>query len=365
MDVRIDRVAVGVGLALFFFLWTGDAWAQEDSLSTVDLTYAVGADLSFLKAAEEQGVAFRDSGEVEPGLEIFREHGYDWIRLRLFHSPDELPNDLDYTIALAKAAQKRGYKFLLDYHYADSWADPGQQPIPKAWKGLSPDVLADSVFQYTRRTISAFRRAGVMPEMVQIGNEIRNGMLWPVGKLPDHWDQFADLVKAGIDGVDAGRGQAPRPLIMIHYDQGADAEGAKRYYQKFDSYGIGYDVIGLSYYPWWHGNLLEFRETLLSLTDTFDKDVILVETAYNWRPSAYQEAPAPYPETPEGQREFLESVNRTLLNVSSRQIKGIFWWEPAVMESPIRSRGMFDDENNALPVIHVFDKYKRGEADTE
>jgi arabinogalactan endo-1,4-beta-galactosidase len=330
-----------------------------------ELRYAVGADLSFLKAAEEQGVAFKDSGRVEPGLEIFREHGYDWIRLRLFHSPTDLPNDLQYTIDLAKAAQQRGYKFLLDYHYADSWADPNKQPIPDAWTGLSPSVLADSVFEYTRRTIAAFRRAGVMPEMVQIGNETRNGMLWPTGKLPDHWDQFAMLVKAGVDGVDAGRGQAPRPHIMIHYDQGADPEGTKDYIEKFNSYGIGYDIIGLSYYPWWHGNLLGLRENLLSLTKNFDKDIILVETAYNWRPAEYKNAPAPFPETPEGQRQFLEAVNRTLLSIPSRQIKGIFWWEPAVKKGPIRSRGMFGEDGNALPVINVFEKYKRGEAEDE
>lgn len=361
---RVLKVVVGLALLIGSF-WAEEARAQpQDSLSTVDLTYAVGADLSFLRAAEEQGVTFRDSGEVEPGLQIFSEHGYDWIRLRLFHSPDQLPNDLDYTIALAKEAQDRGFKFLLDYHYADSWADPGQQPIPAAWEGLSPETLADSVFAYTRNTIAAFRRAGVMPEMVQIGNEIRNGMLWPTGQLPEHWDQFAALVKAGIDGVDAGRGQAPRPLIMIHYDQGADPEGAKAYYEKFNSYNIPYDVIGLSYYPWWHGDLLHLRENLLSLVDNFDKDIILVETAYNWQPSEYQNAPAPYPETPEGQREFLESVNQTLLNVSSPKIKGIFWWEPAVM-GPLRSRGFFDEEGNALPVMHVFDKYKHGTADTQ
>lgn len=326
---------------------------------TVDITYAVGADLSFLKMAEDSGTVFKDEGVPKPGLEIFRDHGYNWIRLRLFHSPDRLPNDLEYTIALAQQAKKYGFRFLLDYHYADSWADPGKQPIPRAWKGLSVEVLADSVYEYTRRTITAFREAGVMPDMVQIGNEIRNGMLWPTGKLPGNWDNFAKLVKAGVDGVDAGRGRAARPLIMIHYDQGADPRGARNFYQKFNTYGIGYDIIGLSYYPWWHGNLLELRRNLLSLVEHFDKDIIVVETAYNWRSSEYEGEPAPYPETPQGQRTFLESVNETLLDISSPKIKGIFWWEPAVTGG-LRSRGFFDDRGNALPVINVFDKYRRG-----
>jgi arabinogalactan endo-1,4-beta-galactosidase len=324
------------------------------------LNYAVGADLSFLKAAEEQGLVFKDNGVPKPALDIFADHGYDWVRLRLFHSPDRLPNNLQYTIELAQEAKKRGMKFLLDYHYADSWADPQQQPIPAAWDTTNFESLRDSVFEYTKRTIEAFHEAGVMPEMVQIGNEIRNGMLWPLGKLPENWDNLAGLIQAGIDGVDAGRGQAVRPLIMVHYDNGADALGNREFFGKIESYNIQFDIIGLSYYPWWHGNLLELRENLLSLIQHFDEDIILVEAAYHWQPSEYTDPgnPAPFPETPEGQRQFWESVNEALLNIPSLRIKGIFWWEPAVFGG-LRSRGFFDDEGNALPVMNVFDKYKR------
>ncbi|HLR33464.1 MAG TPA: glycosyl hydrolase 53 family protein [Fodinibius sp.] len=329
---------------------------QPDSVSSADINYAVGADLSFLKSAEDRGVEFKENGEVKPGLDIFRDHGYNWIRLRLFHSPDRLPNDLEYTIELAKEAQEHGFKFLLDYHYADSWADPGKQPIPAAWDTTNVEVLIDSVYQYTKNTIEAFREAGVMPEMVQIGNEVRNGMLWPLGKLPGNWDNFAGLFKAGLDGIDAGRGQAPRPLIMLHYDNGADTKGAKQFYDKFNSYNIPYDIIGLSYYPWWHGNLLQLRENMLSLVENFNKDIILVETGY--RPHEYEDHPAPYSEDiPGGPRKaFLEDVNETLLNISSRKIKGIFWWEPA---SGCGS-DYFGEECNVRPVINVFDKYKRG-----
>lgn len=362
MNCSIFKTLTVLTLLLFSTMQYAAAQKKNNSKpeGRVDITYAVGADLSFLKMAEDSGTVFRDNGKAKPGLEIFSDHGYNWIRLRLFHSPDRLPNDLEYTIELAKEARKYGFKFLLDYHYADSWADPGKQPIPEAWKGLSVDVLADSVYEYTKRTITAFREAGVMPEMVQIGNEIRNGMLWPKGKLPQNWDNFATLVKAGVDGVDAGRAQAPRPLIMIHYDQGADAEGTRNYYDKFNSYNIPYDIIGLSYYPWWHGNLLELRENLLSLVNNYEKDIILVETAYNWRESQYKNTIPPYPETPQGQKEFLESVNQTLLNISSPKIKGIFWWEPAVMGG-LRSRGFFDDQGNALPVMDVFNKYRLGQ----
>ncbi len=345
-------------LPLLFLLFAGPTLP---ALAQVELDYAIGADLSFLKSAEDAGIEFKDNGVVKPGLDIFSDHGYNWIRLRLFHTPDRLPNDLAYTIELAQQAKQRGMKFLLDYHYADSWADPGKQPIPQAWAGLTVEVLADSVFDYTRRTIAAFREAGVMPEMVQIGNETRNGMLWPIGKLPEGWDAYAALTKAGIDGVDAGRGQAPRPLIMIHYDQGADAEGARAFYKKFLSYNIPFDVIGLSYYPWWHGSLLELRQNLFSLIRHFDRDVIVVEGAYNWRPSEYTDPGVlpPFPETPEGQRDYLSSVQDILLSIGSDRIKGFFWWEPAV-QGGLRSRGFFDDDGNALPVMEVFDKYARG-----
>ena len=326
-------------------------------VSSVDITWAVGADLSFLKAAEDRGVRFRDGGVARPGLDIFRDHGYNWIRLRLFHSPTRLPNDLAYTIELAQQARARGFHFLLDYHYADSWADPGQQWTPAAWDTTDIEVLVDSVYQYTRGTIEAFREAGVMPEMVQIGNEVRNGMLWPLGRLPENWDNFARLFKAGVDGIDAGRGQAPRPLIMLHYDQGADTEGTKAFYDTFHRYHIPYDVIGLSYYPWWHGTLIGLRDNVLSILEHYpDKDVIVVEVGY--RPHEYDETElAPFPEdAPGGPRKaFLEAVTETLLGISSRRVKGVFWWEPA----SDCGRDFFDEECNALPVITVFDRFMR------
>lgn len=320
--------------------------------------YAIGADLSFLKQAEEQGTVFKDNGKAKPGLQIFRDHGYNWIRLRLFHTPTRLPNNLEYTIALAKDARELGFKFLLNYHYSDTWADPGKQYIPKAWEGKSHAELVSAVFEYTRDTIIAFRDAGVLPDMVQIGNEIINGMLWPDGKLPDNWDNLAELIKAGIDGVDAGRGNGQRPLIMIHIDKGGEKEATRAFFDKWNSYDVDYDIIGQSYYPWWHGTLLDLRDNLIFMANEYQKDIIVVEAAYNWRPAEYREKRAPFPETPEGQRQFLDEVNRVVLSTPQNRGKGVFWWEPAV--PPRRnSRGMFDNDGNALPVITVFDKFTR------
>ena len=214
------------------------------------------------------------------------------------------------------------------------------------------------MFEYTRDAIHAFREAGVLPDMVQIGNEVIAGMLWPDGKLPDHWDHFAELVKAGIRGVDAGRGDGPRLRIMIHIDRGGDRDGTKAFFDRLHSHGVDYDVIGQSYYPWWHGNLLDLRKNLDFMATTYHKDIILVEVAYCWRPSEYTRRPGPFPETALGQQEFLDEVNRLALDTPDHRCIGIFWWEPAV-SGPLRSRGFFDDAGSALPVIHVFDRFTR------
>ena len=183
---------------LWILLWASAGLRAAD--------YAIGADLSFLKQAEDRGTVFKDNNEARPGLQIFKDHGYGWIRLRLFHTPPQLPNNLQYTITLAKSAKALGFHFLLDYHYSDTWADPGKQFIPKAWEGMTHAQMVEALFEYTRETTAAFRDAGVLPDMVQVGNEITNGMLWPDAKLPQNWDNFADFLRAGIAGVEAGKG---------------------------------------------------------------------------------------------------------------------------------------------------------------
>ena len=325
--------------------------------------FAFCADLSFLKQAEDRGTVFKDGTNALPGLQIFHNHGYNWIRLRIFVEPvgGNLPNDLAYTLAMAKDAKKFGYKFLLDFHYANSWADPGKQPVPEAWKTLPHTERVKKVFEYSRDTIAAFRDAGVLPDMVQIGNEVTHGMMWPDGKLPEHWDNFADYIRAGIKGVDAGCEKSPRPKIMIHIDQGGSIAKTKYFFDKLNSCKISYDVIGFSYYPWWHGSLMDLRENLAFAANEYGKDIIVVETAYNWRPARESsDRTGPFPETPEGQREFLDEVTRVVMNTPNGRGKGIFWWEPAVgSRGGLVSRSFFDEDGNALPVLSVFDKYTR------
>jgi len=326
--------------------------------------FAFGADLSFLKQAEDAGKVFKDGTNAMPGLQIFHDHGYNWIRLRIFVEPvgQRLPNDLKYTLAMAQAAKKMGYKFLLDFHYANTWADPGKQPTPKQWETMTHAERVEAVMAYTRDTIASFREGGVLPDMVQIGNEVSNGMLWPDGKLPENWDHFAAYIAAGIKGVEAGRGKEPRPKIMIHVDLGGNRQRTKAFFDKLNAYDIPYDVIGFSYYPRWQGTLMDLRENLAFTANQYGKDIIVVETGYNWKPiPETSDRPQPFPSTPAGQRDFLDEVTRIVLETPGGHGKGIFWWEPAGSRN-IGLRSFFDDDGNSLPVLTVFDKYTRPRA---
>lgn len=338
-----------------------------------DSEYVVGADLSFLKSIEERGVEFKDGGTEKPALKIFRDSGFNWVRLRLFHSPDRLPNDLEYTIALAKEAKKMGYKFLLDYHYSDTWADPHKQYIPAAWEGQSQEELVDSVRAYTQETMTAFREAGAWPDMVQPGNEVIDGMMWPNGQLSREggWDRFADFTRAAIEGIEAATvGDVQPPKIMIHIDRGGDRERTQWFFDRFNSYGIDYDVIGQSYYPWWHGTLAELKANLAYMAEAYKKDIIVVEAAYHWRESdewkredAVRADAKEYPQTPEGQKQFWLDVDAAVRATPGGRGKGVMWWEPAVGgHGGIGMRGMFDEEGNALPAVGAIQARLREES---
>jgi arabinogalactan endo-1,4-beta-galactosidase len=315
-----------------------------------------GADVSFLRDLESKGVVFKDGGQAKPGLEILRSHGYNWIRLRIMNEPSPLPNTLAYTLAEAKAAKALGFRLLLDFHYSDDWADPEHERTPKAWAKLSHDELVKAVFNFSRDTVAAFRLQGTMPDMVQVGNEVTAGMLWPDGRLPDRWEQFSELVTAGVRGVEAGKGDLPRPAIMIHIDRGGDIERTQWFYDHLIVNHVPFDVIGQSYYPWWQGSLDDLRKNLAFMATRYKKPIILAETAYDWHYGEdFAGKKREFPETPEGQREYLAAVVEVVKQTPNGLGRGVFWWEP-MAEGAIAKRGIFDDEHNALPVIQVFDR---------
>jgi arabinogalactan endo-1,4-beta-galactosidase len=161
--------------------------------------------------------------------------------------------------------------------------------------------------------------------------------------------------------VEAGCGTNSHPKIMIHIDQGGNVAKTKYFFDKLNRYGIGYDVIGFSYYPWWHGTLMDLRENLAFAAKEYGKDIIVVETAYYWKPNRETgDRVGPFPETPAGQREFLDEVTRVVLAVPNGRGKGVFWWEPAVgNRGSLGARSFFDNDGNSLPAITVFDRYTR------
>ena len=212
-------------LILFFFLSlslscsTDNVTDENQDVSTL----AYGGDFSIIKKLGDYGAKYKVNGVEKDGLQIFKENGYTWARFRIFHTPNNVGpvcNDLNYTIASAKMAKALGYKILLDFHYSDTWADPGKQFTPEVWKDLSLEILTDSVRIYTTKVLDKMQNEGVLPEMVQIGNEINNGMLWPKGKLwPDggsaNWKGLTQLIKAGIQGVKQAKNSSGIK-IMIH-----------------------------------------------------------------------------------------------------------------------------------------------------
>ena len=335
-------------------------------VSAVD-DFAKGGDLSVLKKIEDSGGVYKQDNVPKDALLIFKEHGFNWIRLRLFHSPSgEGPvcNDLAYTTALAQRFKAQGFKFLLNFHYSDTWADPGHQDIPAAWESLSHAELVDAVFDYTRDCIIHLRDNGAMPDMVQIGNEVICGMLWPDGEICDSgvWSNFVDLVEAGIDGVEAGKGAEPMPLIMIHIDRGGNQPATEWFFDRLLAEGVGFDVIGQSYYPWWHGTLSDLTDNLEFMANEYGKDIYVVETGYNWTGgggSGYS-----YPTTPEGQKGFLDELIERVRNTPNNRGKGVFYWSPDWIDGDVwgapdwsviwEERALFDFDGNMLPGMTAF-----------
>ncbi len=323
--------------------------------------YAFGLDLSFLKQREDGSREYKDDGVVKPCLQIFREHGYNWGRVHICNEPvRRLPQTIEYVIASGQDIKKHDMKFLLDFMFSNGWANPMTQPTPSAWQDLTHTERVNAVYEFTRDTIAALRDANAVPDMVQIGNEIGNGFLWPDGRLwhdgsqTSNWSNVADYLKAGIKGVKEASGNQI-PKIMLHVDHGGDIPLTKNFFDKMREYKIEYDVIGFSFYPWSHGTLLDLRDNLRFAAIEYEKEIILVETGYYWTQSRYfRDQPGPFQETPEGQRQWLEAVNEIVMATPNGLGKGVFWWEPMM-----RSRGYFDNDGNVLPIIHAFEKYTR------
>lgn len=331
--------------------------------------FLTGADISFLPELEDHGVRYLDGEEEKDLLLLLRDHGYNAIRLKLWHTPEAPYNTLDQVLGMARRIEDAGMVFLLDIHYSDSWADPQKQIKPGAWEGLPFGVLADSVYAYTRASVKALADQGTPPGIVQIGNEIRPGLLWPEGRVdgeydtPLQWDRLVMLLEAGIRGARDGSRDSP-PLTMVHYDNGAKNGPARAFFDELASRELDFDLIGLSFYPKWHGTLDELRFNLADLSQRFDRDVYVVETSYPWTLEWKDEAPnimgtaedlhEGFEPTVEGQARFLREVRRAVEDVPDGRGRGVFYWAPewiAVdgVDSHWENAALFDFDGRALP----------------
>ena len=366
-----------------------------------------GMDLSTIKEVESLGGRFYDQGVEKDVFDILKSYGTNAVRLRLWNDPygeDGTPygagtNDLAATIELAKRAKEHGMEILLDVHYSDFWADPGKQRVPKAWRGMNEEQLTESVYNFTKETLLAMRRADAFPDLIQIGNELSHGMLWPLGQLPEYgnYDGLARFVRAGIRGVREVDADMP---IMLHLDNGGNNALYREWFDRYLERGEDdFQLIGLSYYPFWHGTLEDLQNNMNDLAVRYGKELVIAEVSMGFTMEDYgrYEKLAPgerkgyatkpelvekisFPMSKEGQADFMKALFAVIDQVPDGKCRGFFYWEPAWIPVPgsgwaneaalsyIEEKGpggnewanqaLFDYDGNALPALAVIRDYQ-------
>lgn len=343
--------------------------AQDRSAAALYL----GADLSYVNEMEDCGAVYRKDGRTVDPFELFRAEGANIVRVRIWNDArwTKYSNlaDVRKTISRAKAA---GMSALLDFHYSDDWADGEKQLIPEAWKGLTADQQARALYDYTREILGALEKDGLMPEMVQVGNETNSELAGSKKGDPINWDRNAKLFNAGIRAVrDAGAASRIKPRIMLHI---AQPENVEPWFEAAERAGIrDYDVVGISYYRKWSSMDVAGLGAVVARTrKRFGKDVILVETAYPFTTENADAAPnilgedsliPAYPATPEGQLRYLVDLTQTVVDNGG---VGMIYWEPAWVSTKCSTRWSqgsnwdnatffdFRNGNEALPAFQVF-----------
>ena len=361
-----------------------------------------GMDVSTLLEMEELGAGYYDNGIQGDMLEILKAYGMNSVRLRLWNDPyseDGHPygagtNDLPRTVRLIKRAHSIGVSVLLDFQYSDFWADPGKQTMPKAWRELDYGALKKEVYEYTRNTLSVMKDEDCLPELIQTGNELSNGLLWPFGKEGNR-KEIAELVSAGIRGVKSIDPDIP---VMIHLDNGGNNKLYRRWFDDYFEYnGEDFEYIGLSYYPFWHGTLEGLSANMADISLRYKKDLIVAEVSMGFTMEDYRSyerrgrdpgteligmATRPelvekieYPMTKEGQAGFMKDIMTRISEVPGGRGKGFYYWEPGWLPIPgsgwaneyaleyTKEKGpggnewanqaLFDYDGNALPALET------------
>ena len=315
------------------------------AVTTVSAQKYVGGDISMLKKFVEEGAVYNDKegNAVEP-LAFLKAQGWNAMRVRLFVDPSKASaddkkegaiQDLEYVKALSKSIKEAGLPLMLDFHYSDTWTDPGKHATPSAWNTLTVEQLKAKIGEYTKDCLAELKKAGIEPKFIQTGNEITTGMLWPTGQIyasggaPSgaSWDNFTAYLASAIKACNE---ECPQAKIVIHTEMHAPADVPK-FYNNLKNYSdVKYDIIGLSYYPDYHGNLTELNNTLSTLEiDHPDKNIMIVETGYGfeWQlPDAKYNFSSTWPISESGQKQFATDLIATLQ--AHPHVNGIFWWYP-------------------------------------
>jgi len=292
-------------------------------LKQVDATFAKGADISWLPQMEAEGYKFlNDQGVQEDCFKILKDHGINAIRLRTWVNPSNNRASghcsKDETVAMAVRAQKWGMRVMIDFHYSDSWADPSKQVKPKAWVGHDFTQLQKDVYDYTLEVMTALKTAGIAPDWVQVGNETRTGMIYPEGST-DNWAQLAQLINQGYDAIKA---VSPLTKVILHVDQGNNKVLFRTWFDNARQFGARYDIIGLSYYPYWLDGKPDYTlsiddlgTNLIDIAARYNKEVMVVEVGGedNLVQNTY---------------DMLLAVQKKVREVPGNKGLGVFYWEP-------------------------------------
>jgi arabinogalactan endo-1,4-beta-galactosidase len=333
--------------------------------------------MSHLVFFEDRGTVYRTNGQAQDALRILKEGGLNCVRLRLFTSstaqaasdPYNHTNNLDYTLPLAVRVKNAGLKLLLDFHYSDTWADPGHQLKPAAWSGLNFTQLERQILDYSSNSIVAFKAAGAMPDYVQVGNEIIGGMLWNDGRVggsydsPTQWDRLGRLMKSAIGGIRGAAGDTP-PQIIVHIDRGGDWGATRWFFDQLNRENVPYDIIGQSYYPWWHNDagVRDLSQLTACLNNTalrYGKAVMIAETAYPWTNQYNPDTGLDLPASEAGQVEFVTQLASILKGVPGGLGAGIIWWGSEYVQldgyglAGFQRRSFFNYQGDALPVVRA------------
>ncbi len=337
-------------------------------LSTAAATaqgFLSGADLSHLKFFEDRGVKYRTNGMIADAVVILKNQGINGARLRLFTSsaaqaqadPYNYTNNLAYTVPLAVRVKNAGMKLLLDFHFSDTWASPGQQSKPTAWTNLTYAELQAQVRSYCSNSIAAFSAAGALPDYVQIGNETTGGLLWTDGRVggayenSTQWTQLGALMKAAIQGVkDAAGTNAPK--FIVHIDSGGNWATTQWFFDHLNAQAVPYDIIGESYYPFWHGDLNSVQNCLSNAAVRYQKPIILAETGF---PFANSTNLVGFTASTNGQVDYVIALAQIVKGLPGGKGLGIFWWAAEYQNlsgyglAGFNQRSLFGTTGNVLP----------------